>query len=1103
MRNQSTARAWGKAACLFLWVVAAVSVPGGNAFGTTNPYREALEHYRAGEYAKTIDSLMKKERKNAGDRNLLGWAFLNLGNPAEAATQFHASLELDPDLYDSYCGLGYTHLRSESFSAAKENFLRALPRERHNADCLLGLGIALEKLGETGEAIRAFREVLAVSPNHPVAAERIRILENPPPEPVDVPYYEEAVSSYGKGDYDATISTLLKALEARPEFTPALVLLGWSYHRSGRNDLAVESFRRAVAASPENKEAHLGLAYSSLGADDPGTALPILKRMSVRHPKDRELQLALAEAYFQTGDNLAAARTYRTLAVNGGGDAEAGKRFLQIFGFPEDEEGRIAEILPASRPDFLTMNFRAKGDFFEVRTREGWRKTYLKGVNIGPARPGEFPSTPPLDAETYLDWLEQIARMNANTVRVYTILPPAFYQALKRHNDRSPTKLWLIQEVWLEEREDVKDLYSPSWTEDFRNEIRYAVDLIHGRADIPYRRGHSAGIYTADVSPYTIALGLGREVESSVVLATNAANPKRTRYKGTFVGVPSGNPSETWFAEKVEYAILYETETYNCQRPLTVFNWPPLDPMYHVTEASYREEVRIRRKRGEQVSEFVPDTVNDSDAVSLDITAFRTTPAFAAGLFATYHVYPYWPDFLIYDPEYPKARDHEGPNRYFGYLLDLKKHHPGIPLLIGEYGLPTSWGVAHIHPEGWSNGGLTEADQAAALTRMTRNIRDAGCAGGLVFEWQDEWWKRVSDYFTRPFSLPAERKPLWLNMLDPEQSFGILGYRSQGTTPLLRGEPSDWDRGTLLSTARSSRDLQTGAPKRVYAFSDAAFLYLRLDVEAGAGKVPSIDWDRSQYWFALSTLPGEAGSRRLPEIPLSVGTGANFLIRLSGPDSSRILIAENYNPNRWVEQPAVSWKRLWRKQGMKVAMKDRSPFREILTEANQPRYGRDGTVFPPRLHNRSPLKYGTADRSSPAYDSDACWHADGSTGMIEIRIPWGLLNFTDPSSRRIVGGTDEKRDPLVRETAGIAVAVAQVPLSGKRRIRPGGAFDTLPEASRGEMAKNTIPIYTWEPWNRVRYEPYRKESYEALRKIFGSIRPPEVPAAVKNGKVLQ
>jgi hypothetical protein len=219
-------------------------------------------------------------------------------------------------------------------------------------------------------------------------------------------------------------------------------------------------------------------------------------------------------------------------------------------------------------------------------------------------------------------------------------------------------------------------------------------------------------------------------------------------------------------------------------------------------------------------------------------------------------------------------------------------------------------------------------------------------------------------------------------------------------------------------------------------------------------------------------------------------TGANFLIRLAGPETGRILIAENYNPNRRVESTAVPWKHIERKPGMKISLEDRSPFGEMVIEANQLRYGRDGSVFPPVFYGRSVLHHGTADPSSDRYSSKASWHADASRGMIEARIPWGLLYFTDPSSLQVAAGTDGHGVPHTAATEGVAVTAIRVGIMPQKGFFLRDPDDSLPVARRGAIRAGDIPVYSWRKWDVVRYESYRKAAYFSLQRIFREMRNP-------------
>ena len=123
----------------------------------------------------------------------------------------------------------------------------------------------------------------------------------------------------------------------------------------------------------------------------------------------------------------------------------------------------------------------------------------------------------------------------------------------------------------------------------------------------------------------------------------------------------------------------------------------------------------------------------ENDAIGLDGNLVRPTAQNPAGWFASYHAYPYYPDFLLYDPIYGGSRSSEGPSNYFGYLSDLHRHHVGIPFVISEYGVPSSRGNAHLQPQGWSHGGHDEIEMAAIDARLTSEIRESGAAGAIVF----------------------------------------------------------------------------------------------------------------------------------------------------------------------------------------------------------------------------------------------------------------------------------------------------------------------------------------------------------------------------------
>ena len=106
--------------------------------------------------------------------------------------------------------------------------------------------------------------------------------------------------------------------------------------------------------------------------------------------------------------------------------------------------------------------------------------------------------------------------------------------------------------------------------------------------------------------------------------------------------------------------------------------------------------------------------------------------------------------------------------------------------------------------------------------------------------------------------------------------------------------------------------------------------------------------------------------------------------------------------------------------------------------------------------------------------------------MIELRIPWGLLLFSDPSQMQVFAGTDQQWRPLSKRTPGISVAAFEVgaTTSGGRARKV--VTGSLPPVLEGQLAE-AAPLYTWQPWNQVQFRPYFKQSYFALQKMFAEL----------------
>src|SRR4029078_5557871 len=121
------------------------------------------------------------------------------------------------------------------------------------------------------------------------------------------------------------------------------------------------------------------------------------------------------------------------------------------------------------------------------------------GVNLGVTVPGRSPGELAPTRRDYDRWLAGMQDLGARVGRVYTILRPAFYDALAAHNRRHPrTPLYFIQGVWIPEEEFLATRNAYALTDAFDGEITNAVGVVHGNATIKRRPGNASGRYRTD-----------------------------------------------------------------------------------------------------------------------------------------------------------------------------------------------------------------------------------------------------------------------------------------------------------------------------------------------------------------------------------------------------------------------------------------------------------------------------------------------------------------------------------------------------------------------------------------------------------------------------
>lgn len=692
--------------------------------------------------------------------------------------------------------------------------------------------------------------------------------------------------------------------------------------------------------------------------------------------------------------------------------------------------------------DGTRLKFRTQGERFEIYENGQWVPFFPQGVNLGAALPGYYPGDLPIDRETYFRWFTMMAEMGANAVRVYTIHPPHFYEALVAYNEKNRDKpLYLIQGVWSPEEllAERRDAFDPEIAAMFRQEIEHAVGAVYGAITLEPSPGKAHGKFTANAGPYLLAWHIGTEWDPQMVVDTNLRHAGEAGYEGAhFRTLQGASPFERWLAEMLDLTARLERR-HGFEHPVAFTNWVTTDPLHHPGEPTLEE-----------------------DMVSVDPTHIEPAD-WRAGYFASYHVYPYYPDLFRFDESLREVVNEDGvADPYRTYLRRLKQYHAGMPVIIAEFGVPSSWGIGHTELLGRNQGGHDEVAQGRVAASLFRAIVKEELAGALVFAWHDEWFKKT--WNTMRFEVPEDRRAYWLNVLSNEQMFGLIGiYPSKDNVILIDGDRSDWDHLDEGEKTLLYRD--EAALRELWAAHDEAYVYLLAELHHPFSP-------RSEtFYIGVDTLPG--GNRHAAELAdRKLDEGLEMLIELGHDEYGEIRIASNYdfharlygNQYKMIPVPEAEMKDdsgIFKPWKLAVGLKMEPPYTKVSHPFEEVAAGR--------------LVRGTSDAASPDYHSLAAWQANGTT--VELRIPWGLLGFSDPSSLQVIRYQDTGDKSFASETS---PGIRFIPWIKEKE---GSAVTGLNSGS--ELFPVTqMPLYTWEEWTETRYIERKKRSYTIVKQAF-------------------
>ena len=417
----------------------------------------------------------------------------------------------------------------------------------------------------------------------------------------------------------------------------------------------------------------------------------------------------------------------------------------------------------------------------------------------------------------------------------------------------------------------------------------------------------------------------------------------------------------------------YETHKYGQQRVVAFSNWATTDPF------EYPEDITEYFKK----------------ATSVDVEHIKCTDNFAPGQFASYHIYPYYPDY------YSLLENHEF-NTYLQYLKDIVSHHE-LPVVIAEFGVPSSRGMAaHENSLGRNQGFMSEKQQGEALVSLYQDIKKAGSAGGIVFTWQDEWFKRTWNTMA---SSDLNNTAYWSDYQTNEQYFGLLSFDPGKETSIcyVDGNKVDWTEADVVTQQGSNR---------LSMKYDEKFIYFLVEQE-GFNLVDD------KLYIPVDVTP-ESGAKWAANLGVSMAKPADFVIEIDGDLNSRVWVQERYDTTDALFFDLISPLDIFSKA---FPESDSETFNKILLLLQEDMYFETDLPENRGSANDRELQYHEFDPKNPLhYSIMACYETGKLTygnanpaaedfnsladfcageGFVEIKLPWGLLNFADPSNMKI------------------------------------------------------------------------------------------------------
>jgi hypothetical protein len=293
---------------------------------------------------------------------------------------------------------------------------------------------------------------------------------------------------------------------------------------------------------------------------------------------------------------------------------------------------------------------------------------------------------------------------------------------------------------------------------------------------------------------------------------------------------------------------------------------------------------------------------------------------------------------------------------------------------------------------------------------------------------------------------PDER-PFWSNAQTNEQQFGLLSFDRH---KVKVDGVDDWTDGQTLY------EKDDGALRTLEMDSDERYVYIKAQFDPAN----TTWWDEQDFNLYFSVREDEGIAVDALE---NTDFLADFHMKVEKLDQSRLLVAGDYDTFYYDYHERLEM--------IPAEEQIESTFHPIRLALNKEFVRPDtGEVYPFDAYETGILRFGIANPEHEDYDSLNDYYYDKKTGIMEIRIPWMLLNAKDPAKREFIGDLQKDGIEASETIEGLDVSATLTGENGK----------TVETFDASQVAQ-----YTWDTWGLPQSEERLKQSYYILQKTFG------------------